>query len=473
MKPVILTLLVISLGLAHASETPKPTAKPNVVLILIDDFGYECVTADGGESYHTPVMDKLAATGVLFEQCHVQPLCTPTRVELMTGLSNRRNYTHFGHLDPSQMTFGNLFKKAGYATCIAGKWQLANGFDGPAHFGFDEYCLWQLTRRPGRYRNPGLEINGKVLDYGRNEYGPDLVSDYVLDFITRKKDGPFFLYYPMMLTHAPYDATPDSPDYLTAPQNKGLKGGHFPDMVAYTDKLIGKVVAKLEELHLRENTLLLVLGDNGTGRGTPTRFKGQSVVGGKGLTTTWGTHVPLIGNWPGHFARGKVYADLIDATDFLPTICEAAGVAIPADLQLDGRSFLPQLRGEKGQPREWLYSWYNPSGGATAKAEFAQDGRYKLYTNGRFYNTENDDKEQTPLSDKDLDENAKTAKVNLQTALNQFSGERPDYFVKQSKPFGGEQGEDPHGKPKAKGQKKANRRTGSQSSIGVKHWAQF
>ena len=100
--------------------------KPNVVLILIDDFGYECVTADGGESYQTPVMDRLAATGVRFEQCHVQPLCTPTRVALMTGLGNKWNYTRFGHLDPSQTTFANLFKSAGYATCVTGKWQLSN-----------------------------------------------------------------------------------------------------------------------------------------------------------------------------------------------------------------------------------------------------------------------------------------------------------------------------------------------------------
>ena len=131
-------------------------------------------------------------------------------------------------------------------------------------------------------------------------------------------------------------------------------------MVAYTDKLIGKVVAKLEELHLRDNTLLLILGDNGTGRGTPSKFKGRDVLGGKGTTTEWGTHVPLIGNWPGHFASGKVYTDLIDATDFLPTICEATGTPIPAELKTDGRSFLPQLRGEKGNPREWLYAWYNP-----------------------------------------------------------------------------------------------------------------
>jgi arylsulfatase A len=453
---VLTALLLVPSARLQAANASKAVSKPNVVLILIDDFGYECVTADGGESYRTPVMDKLAATGVLFEQCHVQPLCTPTRVQLMTGLSNRRNYTHFGHLDPSQTTFGNLLKKAGYATCIAGKWQLSNGFEGPAQFGFDEYCLWQLTRRPGRYKNPGLEINGKTFDYTRNEYGPDLVSDYALEFIARKKDAPFFLYYPMMLTHAPYDATPDSADYLEARSGKGKAGGHFPDMVAYTDKLIGKVVAKLEELHLRENTMLLILGDNGTGRGTPSKFKGRDVVGGKGLTTTWGTHVPAIGNWPGHFASGKVYNGLIDATDFLPTICEATGTPIPAQLKIDGRSFLPQLQGEKGRPRDWLYAWYNPSGGATAKAEFAHNAQYKLYADGRFYSVEKDDKETTPLADAGLDASAKASRARLQAALNQFAEPRPESFVKQAQPFGGEAGENANGVKKTKGKRNRN-----------------
>ena len=444
-------LLLAPLSTIHAAER-----KPNVVLILIDDFGYECVTADGGESYKTPVMDKLAATGVLFEQCHVQPLCTPTRVQLMTGMSNRRNYTHFGHLDPSQKTFGNLLKQAGYATCIAGKWQLSNGFEGPSHFGFDEYCLWQLTRRPGRYKNPGLEINGKLHDYKQNEYGPDIVSDYALDFIARKKDVPFFLYYPMMLTHEPYDATPDSPDYAESISGKNQKPlGHFPDMVAYTDKLIGKVVAKLEELHLRDNTLLLILGDNGTGRGTPSKFKGRDVLGGKGTTTEWGTHVPLIGNWPGHFVSGKVYPDLIDATDFLPTICDATATPVPAELKVDGRSFLPQLSGEKGNPREWLYAWYNPSGGAKAKAEFAHDAQFKLYTDGRFYAVDQDDKERSLLARATLDTKAQAAKAKLQAALQQFEGPRPEYFVKQSQPFGGERGEDADGNKKVKGKRKA------------------
>ncbi|HSU66001.1 MAG TPA: sulfatase-like hydrolase/transferase, partial [Tepidisphaeraceae bacterium] len=209
--------------------------------------------------------------------------------------------------------------------------------------------------------------------------------------------------------------------------------------------LIGKVIAKLDELHLRENTLVLILGDNGTGSGTPSKFKGRDVVGGKGKPTMWGTHVPAIGNWPGHFASGKVYADLIDATDFVPTLCDATATPVPAELKLDGRSFLPQLRGEKGNPRDWLYAWYNPSGGAKALFEFAHDAQYKLYTDGRFYAVEKDDTEKSPLADAALDAGEKTERVKLQSALDQFAGPRDDAFVRKAQRFGGERGEDANG----------------------------
>ncbi len=451
LKRIVVVLTLVAPAALPAADVPKSAAKPNIVFILIDDFGYENVTANGGESYKTPVMDQLAATGVRFEQCHVQPLCTPTRLELMTGLSNRRNYANFGFMDPSQKTFGNLLKDAGYATCVAGKWQLGNGYEGPAHFGFDEYALWHLMGKGPRYKNPRLDINGKPYEYKNNEYGPDIVSDYALDFITRKKDQPFFLYYPLMLTHAPFDATPDSPDYLESKSGKE-KPGHFPDMTVYTDKLIGKLIAKLDELKLRDNTLVIILGDNGTAKGMPAKFKGREVQGGKGSTTMWGTHVPCIGNWPGHFASGRVYQDLIGAVDVLPTICEAAGVTVPAELKIDGRSFLPQLRGETGNPREWLYAWYNPGGGDTAKAEFAHDARYKLYTDGRFYDVQKDDWEKKPLTA--LTDEAQEAKLKLQAALKQFEGPRPEQFVKQAKAFKGEDGEDADGNKTTEGKKK-------------------
>src|SRR6185312_15959888 len=144
---------------------PAAAARPNVVLIMADDLGYETIGANGGTSYKTPTLDKLAAGGVRFSQCYVQPLCTPTRVQLMTSKYNVRNYIDFGNMDPQAVTFGNLFQQAGYTTCMAGKWQLGHDLNQPKKYGFDEYCLWQHMRRPPRYVNPGLEINGVEKDF--------------------------------------------------------------------------------------------------------------------------------------------------------------------------------------------------------------------------------------------------------------------------------------------------------------------
>lgn len=417
--------------------------QPNVILIMADDLGYEAIGANGGEGAKTPNLDRLAKEGVRFNACHVQPLCTPTRVALMTGLVNKRNYTHFGHMDPAQTTFGNAFKKAGYATAITGKWQLGQDMALPANWGFDEYCLWQLTRRPDRYKNPGLEINGKEVDYTHGEYGPDIVNDYACDFIAKHKEKPFFLYYPMMLTHAPYDPTPDSADYAGKPKKgKGKDDSEqrFADMVAYMDKLIGKLDAKLMETGVRDNTLVIFLGDNGTGNGTPMKFRGKTVLGGKSSTHKYGTHVPLIVSWPGQAKSGHVCDDMIDVTDFFPTMCAAANVPMLESIKLDGRSFLPQIRGQEGHAREWRYTWYNPSGGPEAKAEWAQDERFKLYATGEFFDTEADPKEKAPLIMDSLDASAKTTREKLATAIAEFADTRPEVIAKQGKAFGGEGG---------------------------------
>jgi arylsulfatase A len=421
-------LLLMPLTASRAADVPKPASKPNLILIMADDLGYETIGANGGTSYRTPVLDQLAATGARFTHCYAQPLCTPTRVQLMTGLSNARNYISFGRMDPNAVTFANLLKAAGYATGIAGKWQLGHSPDLPKKFGFDEYCMWQHTRRPPRYANPGLEINGVEKDFTHGEYGPDLVSDYALDFIKRKQAGPFFLYYPMMLTHDPYQPTPDSKDW--DPQAKSEKVNHkpehFADMVAYMDKLIGKLIAHLETLGLRDNTLILFLGDNGTGGGTPSMMGERVVLGGKGQTTDAGMNVPFIANWPGQVVAGKVCSDLVDTTDFLPTLLEAAGAPVPAGMKFDGRSFLPQLRGDRGQPREWLYAWYSPRQGADLTVrEFAYDQHFKLYRTGAFYNLVKDPSEKQALAVASLTGEAAASAKRLQSALDQFKGVRP------------------------------------------------
>ena len=427
-RRLALALAVILLGSGTMAAAEQTVSKPNVILIMADDFGYEGIGANGSTSYQTPHIDKLAATGMRFEHCYSQPLCTPTRVQLMTGQYNIRNYVRFGLLDPKQTTFAHLFKQAGYTTGIVGKWQLGGGFDGPKHFGFDEYCLWQLTRRPPRFANPGLEINGKEVDYNQGEYGPDLVCKYAEDFIGRHKDKPFLLYYPMILTHSPYQPTPDSPDY--DPKAVGEKVNrddrHFGEMTNYMDKLVGRLVAKLDEHKLRERTLVIFTGDNGTGRGIVSKLGDVTVDGGKGGMDDNGMRVPLVVNWPGVVQAGKVSRDLVDSTDHFATICQVAGITIPSQLPLDGQSYLPQLRGETGQPREWTYCWYAPNQNKVNKPrQFARDQRYKLYGDGRFVEVDSQRFAERELAEDNLSGEARAAKKKLAAVLERFRDARP------------------------------------------------
>ncbi len=426
---VVFTLAAIMAPVSALPAAEKAARRPNVVVIMADDFGYECITANGGESYKTPNIDRLAAAGVRFENLHVQPLCTPTRVQLMTGQHNIRNYVRFGMLARSESTFGNIFKKAGYKTGICGKWQLGQQPDAPQHFGFDESYLWQHTRRPPRYTNPGLEHNAKEMNFTNGEYGPELVNNFALDFISRHKDEEFFLYYPMMLTHGPFQPTPESSDFDPKAMGEDVLNNvkHFADMTSFMDKMVGKVDAKLAELGIRENTLIVFLGDNGTGQPIKTRFKGADYQGGKGTTKANGTHVPLVVSWPGKLKSGLVSADLISSVDILPTICQAAGIEIPQST--DGVSFLPQTMGEKGTPRDWLYHWYSPRQGDAAElkvTEYAFDHHYKLYRDGRFYDLQADPMEKSPLELASLTGPAKAAATKLSAALDKYRDARPE-----------------------------------------------
>ncbi len=422
---MILRLILAAFVLPLWSLAAGTGKRPNVILIMADDFGYECVTANGGESYRTPNLDRLAASGARFEQCHVQPLCTPTRVQLMTGLYNVRNYLEFGAMDPSATTFGHYLKRAGYVTGICGKWQLGTASDSAQKFGFDESFLWWHTRRSSRYPSPGFERNGVPQDF-KGQYGPQVLNDFALDFIARHKDEPFFLYYPMLLAHSPFQPTPDSAAWDPAMSERDHKDvKHFADMTAYMDKMVGRVVAKLDSLGLRENTLVIFLGDNGTGKEVTSRFKGAPYPGGKGLSNARGTHVPLIANWPGRIPAGTSNADLIASVDFLPTLCDATNVALPTELPRDGRSFWPQLLGQKGQPRETIYSWYAPDGGTTPKFEFAMSAEHKLYRDGSFFDLRADPFEEKPRRKESLSGAHLTAARALQIVLDEYANARP------------------------------------------------
>jgi len=406
--------------------------KPNIVLIMADDLGYECLGSYGGTSYETPHLDRLAEEGMRFEHCYSQPLCTPSRVELMTGMYNVRNYERFNVLNKNQTTFGNIFQNNGYSTCISGKWQLTpRGIDrteSPELFGFDEYCLWAYDKdgrkspRP-KYKNPVLIINGRKLAFKNNLYGPDVVSEYILRFMERHKYQPFLAYYPMILPHKPDMPTPDSgPVYYEQLDKKG-NDKYFPDMVKYADKLVGKIIARLDELNIREKTLVIFTGDNGTQRGLASKINGKIVKGGKGMPTDAGTRVPLIASWPGVIAPGTVNSELIDFSDFLPTMCECAEIEIPKALPIDGKSFMPMLRGDEQKVREWVYSWYQTVPGAHYNGEifiYARNKRYKLYDDGRFFDIANDVLEENPVDISRLDEEAMKTRNSLQKVLDYY-----------------------------------------------------
>ena len=432
--------------------SPSGNRRPNIVLIMSDDLGYEAIGANGGTSYATPVLDSMAGAGIRFENTHVQPLCTPTRVQLMTGKYNFRNYIGFGLIAPDEVTFGHLFSSAGYKTCIAGKWQL-HSYNPPDEMpearstgqkiedaGFDEFCVWHphhTEEKGSRYKSPIVYENGEFLENMEGKYGEDVFADYIIDFMERNRDDPFFVYFPMALTHRPLEPTPDSPEFddFVPPSNETLgartwakledwddEARYYKDMVEYHDKVIGRVNAKLEQLGIAEDTLVIYVGDNGSPVEVCSIIHSHTeVCGGKGLTVDRGTHVPLICSWPGTIPPGAVTTDLIDASDFLPTILEAAEITPPDDYFIDGRSFLPQLKGETGNPRDWIFFHFEPMSGRVHRyARFIRDHRWKLYDDRRLFDLNADPEEEAAFDPADDDDERSEARSRLAPVFEQM-----------------------------------------------------
>ncbi|MCA9170502.1 MAG: sulfatase-like hydrolase/transferase, partial [Planctomycetales bacterium] len=262
-------------------------------------------------------------------------------------------------------------------------------------------------------------------DFSQGEYGPDLVNQAALDFIAKHRDAPFMLYYSMLLTHTPYQPTPDSPDWdpkaIGEEVNKAPR--HFGEMVTYTDKLVGRVVDQLERLKLRDNTMIVFLGDNGTGRGTVSMLADRKIIGGKGTTTDAGMHVPMIVSWPNQLRSGQVTDDLVDTTDVLPTICAAAQLELPANMIVDGRNQLPRLLGQAdAATRQWVYCWYSPRGEPLIECAF--DRAWKLYRDGRCFRR-SDDLEQTPLTTDQVPAAEQETIKRLRAALDTYAKARP------------------------------------------------
>lgn len=448
--------------------------------MMIDDFSAQSLAAYGGlGTYDTPNIDRLAEEGLVFEHAHSMPMCGPSRGTLLSGKHLFRHGTA-----PEETPFiGNLLQGAGYKTAIIGKWMVQSSKPDPIGRGFDEAALWvngyrywdipivvwnsggmfrdinQPTSAPleNEWNTPtGPEAGQATILKGT--YGPEQMSLYACDFIERHRDEPFFLYYPLKLPHSPQMPTPDSKDITEAEKmiehdytkmrqypKSGNRGAEFfADNIAYVDKILGRILDTLDAQNIRENTLLIFTSDNGR-KGDAVEPGVRRIPGGKGTPLDGATRVPFIASWPSVVASGTRCPDMIHFVDVLPTLVEAAGGTLPEGEPYDGISFLPQIKGQSGTPREWVYfhggNHENPTSAALKSVvsydatqaglrkvilRWVRGERYKLYNDGRLHDLETDYTEQAPIAPGTDSLEAEVARAKLQAVLDTY-GDRSQW----------------------------------------------
>lgn len=431
-----LLYLFISIILLNTSCSSQQQ-QPNIIFILLDDLGKEWIEAYQGEVINTPTINRLAEEGTVFSNAYSMPQCTPSRVALLTGQYPWRNgwinhydvprWGHGANFDPEMyVTFAELLQSNGYKTCAAGKWQINDFRLQPEvmnQHGFDEYCMWtgaeggNLEKSQERYWNPYIHTKDGSKTY-EGEFGEDVFTDFIIDFMTENKDEPMMIYYPMCLPHGPLTTTPAEPEV----------SGKIPmhqAMVRYTDIILNRIIESLEELEIRDNTIIIWTTDNGTGGNITGSIYGKPVKGGKTLLSENGINAPFIVNCPGMVPEGNVATDLIDFTDLLPTFAELAGVELSEETEIDGNSFAPVILGDAdSDAREWIMSMgSHPSmlkdgkviNGFAYRDRIIRNEKYKAYVDTNrniylLYELENDFYEENNLINSDSPEIIKALK---------------------------------------------------------------
>jgi len=411
MKNILFLLLFVFIG--HVVPGQK-TKKPNIIFILADDLGIGNISCYGSDQFKTPNIDKLASTGMRFTHGYTAPLCGPSRALILTGRQPFRtgttNQDRVGKLEPSkEICLPSVLKTAGYTSLMVGKW---SQFPlQPSDFGFDQYMRFQAS---GKYwntqpANKSYTKNGEIVPLLDGEYLPDLMHNQVVDFISKNKNKPFFAYYSMSHIHGEILPTPDS-----KPDSKDL----YTDNINYMDKLVGKLVKALDSLKMRQNTIIVFVGDNGTAAEGASRatVQGKKLSGKKGDMLECGSLVPWIVNWKGGGQSGKVIDDLVDATDWMPTFAALTGAKLPGNVILDGKSFAPQLKGEKGTPREWIFmelgnQWY------------VREEKWKLNRANELFDMRNAPFEEILIPADSKDEIAMSARQRLSAVLKSINPE--------------------------------------------------
>ena len=407
-KSLVLALLIANTALM------AQTKKPNIIYILADDLGIDGLSCYGADLYKTPVIDKLAKEGIRYTNAYTAPLCGPSRALILTGRYAFRtgavNQDMTGEMSPAVETMmPKILKQAGYTSSMIGKWgQLPLG---PAEFGFDDYLRFFGS---GVYistdeKKQKYVLNGQESILKDKEYMPDLMHTHVEEFLSKHTKDPFYLYYSLVHVHGEIIATPDTKPGTT--EFKDL----YTDNINYMDKLVGKLLRTLDSLKLRDNTLIVFMGDNGTAGQAAAigTVNGKKIIGKKGTMQEGGSLVPLIANWPSTIKKGSVSKDLIDATDLIPTFAEIAGAPLPTNNILDGKSFAYQLKGDKGTPRDWIFTelgndWY------------VRSANWKLNRAGKLFDMRN-----APFEEKEvaIDDSNKAEKDKLQNVLDSLNPE--------------------------------------------------
>ena len=417
-KHLIVLWIVLMGGMGWTEEAANPnpvsSGKPNIIFILSDDLGHDILHCFGSDQYQTPHLDALATGGMKFTHTYAAPLCGPSRALILTGRyafrTGATNQDRTGQFTPEQETMmPKILKPESYASAMIGKWGQLPLM--PSDFGFDEYLTFKGSGIYWNTQPKGKEytLNGKQVALKDKEYMPDLMHKLVVDFITRNREKPFYLYYSMSHIHGDILPTPDSQEGAS---DKQL----YADNIAYHDKLIGQLVAELEKLKLREKTLIVYVGDNGTAKGGAaiSTVGGKKIYGSKGSMFEGGSLVPMIVNWPGTTPAGKTCADLIDFSDFVPTFAAAAGAKLPENVVIDGQSFLPQIKGEKGNPREWAFV-------QLARMWYVRSLNWKLNEKGELYDMSGAPFEEKLVPADSTDPVAVAERAKLKAALDKLN----------------------------------------------------
>jgi len=403
--------------LSQSNEASSPARQPNIIFIFADDLGHGDISQYGSKTINTPNIDRMAQEGIKFNEFYaVSPVCTPSRAGLLTGRYPIRQGIHdvfypesFQGMDPQEITIAEVLGEAGYRTGIIGKWHLGHHEQFmPWNQGFDEFFgLPYSNDMGGLYYFRNKEILFEEVD---QRFLTRTYTEEALAFIERHQQQPFFLYLSHNMPHVPLYASPEF--------EGRSKGGLYGDVVEELDWSVGKVLEKLEQLKLTENTLVVFTSDNG-----PWKLMGDAggsaggLREGKQFTFEGGMRVPAIAYWPGSIAAGSEPAGMATMMDWLPTFSQLAGASLPIDRVIDGQDISGVLTGTGTREGQALFYYMNGelrayrSGDWKIKLPYQSSVGFLSWLNSGFvpnhelllFNLKLDPEERDNLADKEAD----------------------------------------------------------------------